>query len=218
MIIEYSSPQNGEVFLDIGCGSGELALKIAEMECKHMVSTFQVILFMMPKLLPIVSEFKCNFQVANTENLPFPDSFFDKIICSSSLEHFYNDIKSLQEMKRVLKPFGEVTMTVDSLSPPISNEIRDKHKKMFYVVNYYNPQSLTEKFESAGLEMVRCEYILNSKVTSYFYDHILLNTNIPMILKAALYAIVYPFCLIFENRSKVEDWGYTLIAKGRRID
>lgn len=44
--------------------------------------------------------------VCEGDALPFPDSYFDFVICSHVLEHFLNPIKTLEEWKRVVKPYG----------------------------------------------------------------------------------------------------------------
>lgn len=45
--------------------------------------------------------------VADTHNLPLPDSSFDAIICKEVLEHLYHPHKAIEEMLRVLKPGGK---------------------------------------------------------------------------------------------------------------
>ena len=72
--------------------------------------------------------------------MPYPDEYFDKVVCSSSLEHFKDDIKALKEMHRVLKPNGSVVLTTDSFAYPISDELKEMHKEIAYVVNYYTPE------------------------------------------------------------------------------
>jgi len=44
--------------------------------------------------------------VANSENLPYPDSYFDKVYSTLALHHFPDQRRSLQEFARVLKPNG----------------------------------------------------------------------------------------------------------------
>lgn len=39
----------------------------------------------------------------NVENLKYPDNHFDVVICSEVLEHLYNPIKAMGELKRVTK-------------------------------------------------------------------------------------------------------------------
>jgi ubiquinone/menaquinone biosynthesis C-methylase UbiE len=56
------------------------------------------------------------------------DGYFDKVVCSSSLEHFKDDIKALKGMNRVLKPNGSVVLTTDSFAYSINDELKEKHR------------------------------------------------------------------------------------------
>lgn len=52
---------------------------------------------------------------AGMEKLPFPNNFFDRVICVSVVEHVEHEIakKGIQEMARVLKPNGRLIVTLD---------------------------------------------------------------------------------------------------------
>jgi SAM-dependent methyltransferase len=49
--------------------------------------------------------------------LPFPDDSFDKIIASEVLEHIPDDMRAMRELLRVLKPGGQLAVTVPSWLP-----------------------------------------------------------------------------------------------------
>jgi SAM-dependent methyltransferase len=49
--------------------------------------------------------------------LPFEDDTFDKIIASEVLEHIPDDMKAMTELLRVLKPGGQLAVTVPSWLP-----------------------------------------------------------------------------------------------------
>ncbi|WP_199485204.1 class I SAM-dependent methyltransferase [Actinomadura craniellae] len=50
-------------------------------------------------------------------NLPFPDDHFDKIVASEVLEHIPDDMRAMGELLRVLKPGGQLAVTVPSWLP-----------------------------------------------------------------------------------------------------
>lgn len=54
----------------------------------------------------------------NKEKIPFPDNYFDYVVCSEVLEHLSNHDNALSEIFRVLKPNGKFIGTV-----PNSNSI-----------------------------------------------------------------------------------------------
>ncbi len=56
--------------------------------------------------------------VAGAEELPFPDSFFDKAYTTMALHHYSDLDAALREISRVLKPGGSlVILEVDPRSP-----------------------------------------------------------------------------------------------------
>jgi len=52
-----------------------------------------------------------SFQVANAENLPFPDQFFDIAVSFETIEHLDNPVLFLQELKRVVKDSGVIVIS-----------------------------------------------------------------------------------------------------------
>ena len=53
-----------------------------------------------------------HFISANLEDLPFPESSFDIVICSHVMEHVPNDRRAMRELFRVLKPAGHAIVHV----------------------------------------------------------------------------------------------------------
>jgi ubiquinone/menaquinone biosynthesis C-methylase UbiE len=54
---------------------------------------------------------------ADIHQLPFADNAFDAVLCNHVLEHVADDIKAMQELKRVLKPGGWAILQVPFFSP-----------------------------------------------------------------------------------------------------
>jgi len=216
-MFDWLDPKQGEKILDIACGNGVLSLKIAERGCKVYGIDISDNAVKEGVRLAERESIPCKFEVGSAEDLPYPDRYFDKIVCSSSLEHFKDDIKALGEMNRVLKAGGCVVMTVDSLTYPINDELKERHRELYYVMNYYTRETLKERFEIAGLRMNRSEYLLNSRITSFFFNHLVIKDyKLPMFLRVMSSLIVYPLCLVSERMFGNENMGYTLIAEGRK--
>lgn len=214
-MLEWLDPKEGERILDIACGGGALCLKIAEKRCEVHGVDISEDAMNSAKRLAEREKIACELKVGTAGDLPYPDGYFDKIVCSSSLEHFKEDIKALKEMYRVLKPSGGVVLMTDSFNYPISEELKEKHKKIAYVVNYYTKETLKERFEMAGFEMTRSMYLLNSRITSFFVK-IGIKLKWSGILWMAISFIVYPLCLVSDRLFGDEDKGYTLIAEGKK--
>lgn len=161
-ILRYLDPKEGERILDVACGGGFLSLKIAERGCEVCAIDISEESINRAKRFAEKARIACEFRVGNAEALSYPDGYFDKIVCSSSLEHFEDDVRALKEMRRVLKPPGSIVLTVDSFTYPISNHLKEEHRMIGQVVNYYTLETLKERFEIAGFEIRRSEYLLNS--------------------------------------------------------
>jgi SAM-dependent methyltransferase len=94
--------QQGEKFLDIGCGRGEFLRGFIDcgvqgygVDRSHAAERY----------CP-----EADLKTADLENepLPYPDDYFDVIYSKSVIEHFYYPEKLVQEIFRVLKPGGTV--------------------------------------------------------------------------------------------------------------
>ncbi len=104
----------GEKVLDWGCGNGRF--------CEIFKDTDYYGVDVSEKLIKVAKTQhpKAKFQVINLLDLPFPDNFFDKIICLAVLHHIPSEefrIQFLKEGKRVLKPEGTLILTVWNLNP-----------------------------------------------------------------------------------------------------
>ena len=102
-MLEWLDPKEGERILDVACGVGILSLKIAERGCEVHGIDISENAINSAKRLAERERIACEFKVGTAEYLPYPDGYFDKVVCSSSLEHFKDDIKALKEMCMVLK-------------------------------------------------------------------------------------------------------------------
>lgn len=59
---------------------------------------------------------------ADVRSLPYPDEHFDAIVSTSTLDHFsaFDDVRAgLRELYRVLRPGGELLVTLDNLANPV---------------------------------------------------------------------------------------------------
>ncbi|MEO8399290.1 MAG: class I SAM-dependent methyltransferase [Ignavibacteriaceae bacterium] len=55
----------------------------------------------------LISSGKLKLFLGSSDNLPFPDNFFDKVFCSMVIYFWEEPSKHLREIKRVLKPEGK---------------------------------------------------------------------------------------------------------------
>ena len=115
-LIELAGPTAGEKVLDVGCGTGTLAVAI-----KPLVGAGEVHgIDASPEMIQVAKEKSTrdgsaiDFRVALIEAIPFPEASFDLVTSSLMLHHLPDDLKAkgLLEIRRVLKPGGRL-MAVD---------------------------------------------------------------------------------------------------------
>ncbi len=101
----------GQSVVDIGCGTGVLALKALQAGARNAVCGDIAMLMMEPakhKALPNPGTFR--FSQLDAEDLPFADSSFDVALSGMTFGLLPNQHKALQEMIRVVKPGGLISI------------------------------------------------------------------------------------------------------------
>ena len=88
--------------------------------------------------------------------LPFPDDTFDHIICSEVMEHIPDDAAAARELARVLKPGGNLAVTVPTWLPEqVCWALNDEYHAPFVPgghVRIFTEASLRRRFRDAGLK------------------------------------------------------------------
>ena len=112
LLIEQAKIEAGHHVLDLGCGTGTLAIMAKQTQPKAEVLGLDAD----PDMLK-VAKYKSGqlnapvkFDVGFTNKLPYPDASFDRILSSIMIHHLKTPDKIItaQEVFRVLKPGGQL--------------------------------------------------------------------------------------------------------------
>ncbi len=131
---------------------------------------------------------------ADVRHLPFPNGTFDGIVSNSTLDHFesLDDLSgSLQELFRVLRPGGQMILTLDNLSNPIillRNRLPFPLLKRLKIVPYYvgvtlRANRLEYLLKETGFEVLEvdaimhCPRVLAVTITRWVERHTSLRTQ-----------------------------------------
>lgn len=109
-LVRLAAPQPDEVVLDVGCGTGTIALAIATGAGSSEVTGIDASPEMIERARRKAAKARSGvtFQVATIEDLPFANATFDLVTSSLMLHHLPTHLKpgALAEVRRVLKPGG----------------------------------------------------------------------------------------------------------------
>lgn len=115
-VLSLSAPENplSGLWLDVGCGPGNIALKLARRRPRGLVVGIDCSRNMVKAALRAARESglesKTFFQQGDADQIPFADGAFDMVFSNSVLHHLSNPGKTLEEMLRVVKPEGMVVV------------------------------------------------------------------------------------------------------------
>lgn len=115
----------GDRVLDAGCGAGRHvceAFRIKGVDVVGIDLNWEDLCKTATTLYLIHSqngggEGRCLISRADVARLPFKDGTFDAVVCSEVLEHIPDSRKAVRELVRVLKPGGELVVSVPRYLP-----------------------------------------------------------------------------------------------------
>jgi ubiquinone/menaquinone biosynthesis C-methylase UbiE len=110
-LVERLRPRVGNRILDVGCGTGEVEVRLARLRIPQV--TFIGIDRVIDRT--VVAErttnahnLRASFSAADACHLPFPDQTFDSTFCVAVLQHITDISEALREFARVTRPGGRV--------------------------------------------------------------------------------------------------------------
>lgn len=154
-LLEPVSLQAGESVLDVGCGTGTLAIAAK----RHVGSTGSVCgIDASPEMIgrAIHKAKKTGteivFETGLAQSLPFPDGRFDVALSTVMLHHLPRQAREecVREMRRVLKPSGRL-LVVDFAGASRKGKGPLVH---FHRRGHVEPRALIDLVSGAGLQVV----------------------------------------------------------------
>jgi ubiquinone/menaquinone biosynthesis C-methylase UbiE len=157
--------------LDIGCGGGQTACKIAKEYGSNVVGIdISNVMISKAKENARVQnvEDKVEFRVADVFKLPFSNESFDVALFESVLTPLPgNKIDAMKETIRVIKSKGLIGANESifyTSAPADILEIVDKHPAI--PSGMFTPQKLRSLFEDSGLQVIKISEIRSSEAPS----------------------------------------------------
>ncbi|WP_417935420.1 methyltransferase domain-containing protein [Flagellimonas meridianipacifica] len=104
---------SGSLILEAGCGVGSQTIIIARLNPESRFVSVDLSSRSLKKAQESIDQNQIEnvaFQQADILKLPFEDDYFDHIFLCFVLEHLSKPMDAVQELKRVLKPKGTITL------------------------------------------------------------------------------------------------------------
>ncbi|MBR8743591.1 cyclopropane-fatty-acyl-phospholipid synthase family protein [Nocardiopsis sp. MG754419] len=159
MMAERLRLSPGQRVLDVGCGLGQPAARIAAAEDVHVtgvsISREQV---KRATELAEKADFasRLEFQHGDAMRLPFADASFDAVVAIESIFHMPDREQVLAEIARVLKPGGRITLTDFFARGPIPDDQKEAVERCLrdFIMTLADVDDYLPMLRRAGLRVV----------------------------------------------------------------
>jgi len=152
--------------LDVGCGTGRHLLELSRFPglligldtSKEDLHKTEYLFLLTARQRPVVASVRMVQGVG--EYLPFPDEFFEQVICTETLEHVPDDRAVLRELVRVLRPNGVLAISVpDEYSERLLWRLSPRYRNTpGGHVRIYRRKELRRLLQESGIEPFSVEY------------------------------------------------------------
>ena len=174
MTVNLAQIKQGDSVLEIGCATGSLSLA-AKRQVGQEGRVFGIDII--PGMIEVSKEkaaqakMDVSFQVGNIQDIPFPNEYFDEVMCSFMIFHMSEKVRNngIKEIFRVLKPNGKL-LVLDLALPP--NKVSRSILKLFLgFMLKHNLEELKPIMESSGFsqtEISQAKYrVMGLPILSY---------------------------------------------------
>jgi SAM-dependent methyltransferase len=146
-VLERSlAPQRQLEILDAGCGGGATMESLRRYGCVCGMDISSV-------AVEYNREHGRQVVLGSIEQIPFAEDSFDLALALDVIEHVPDDLRALEELRRVLRPEGSLLVTVPALRMLWGNhDVAAGHYRRYTLAELYN------RVEAAGFEIISATY------------------------------------------------------------
>ena len=158
--------------LDIGCGKG-FQTQILARRCRRILGVD-----VSPSQISEARKFlagsrverKTEFRQGRLQDLGLPAESLDRVLSFCVLEHIPELDIVLAEVARLLRPGGELHVSVDSLGTIRDESLIAKHRSDHFVHQYFTVETLPKQLAAAGLEPLEIRPILTGPTARVWFE------------------------------------------------
>lgn len=164
-LIEQSSIASGNKVLDVACGKGAILFPAAQaVGPKGEIVGIDLSSQMINQTLKKIKHNQLDWvkvKQMDAENLSFLDSIFDIVFCGFALFFFPNKNKAINEFKRILKPNGDLAVSIwgksnSLLNPWVKEQAKEMGaKKIISIKSLNDKEALYKLLKNANLSDIK---------------------------------------------------------------
>ena len=137
--------------LDAGCGEGYLSRILAKKGANATGIDSSTKLIEAARSQNLADVPSVSFDIGSVDDLPYPDSAFDLVVCNHLVNDLFDPSKPISEFARVLRSSGRLIILM--LHPCFYNKHaeRDQATNGMIASSYFDIRSVEQTFEVGGL-------------------------------------------------------------------
>jgi len=112
LTLKEVAPGEGELILDVGCGRAIDGARLWEKGARVIGLEPSRVMLVRARQYLTANNARVALAQGIGEDLPFKPHSFDKVMCKGALDHFVSPKKTMEEIARVLKPDGEMILSI----------------------------------------------------------------------------------------------------------
>jgi len=151
--------KKGEKVLDVATGTGIYLILAAEKGavCYGIDITPQILEVAKRKVKELNLKGVMELRLADADNLPYENDFFDWVTCVGMLEYYpiEHARKILLEFKRVIKDKGKILIDFPDINNPEAHEFKSKSESVNTHVYLYNFNEIEVMLKELGFKIIR---------------------------------------------------------------
>jgi ubiquinone/menaquinone biosynthesis C-methylase UbiE len=152
--------------LDVGCGTGHATLTLAPLLPDGLACGMDISSAMVAAArgkTPGDIGDRVGFIQASSAALPYGDERFDHVMCTNSFHHYPDPLGALTEMRRVLRPGGQLVIFENAPDLSFYAKVWDRVLRLVEKghVRYYASQELGEMITRSGFGEVELRVLRN---------------------------------------------------------